>query len=243
MVRYEKVEGDIHIAWGFDDALDGFFLSVVDKRLAWRSESSDDVNKICEKVAMDGGGSYFDLNTYKNGGGFGHRVSDETILAFMLRYKIEISKMDLSKRKAEASDGGYSTMVMTPALPQHISPDSIMKRKARLQDAIVKSVNQPMPIVVARIDRTITELSDQYNIPIVRKGLFPPQTLSSTIFFFAQDAYPQGFQVCSHPDCCLPEKDEVKHKKCSRCKKAVYCSKDCQNDDWKTHKKNCQEIE
>ncbi|KAI6098077.1 hypothetical protein EDD16DRAFT_1664746 [Pisolithus croceorrhizus] len=26
---------------------------------------------------------------------------------------------------------------------------------------------------------------------------------------------------------------------CSRCKKAKYCSKDCQVEDWKAHKKNC----
>ncbi|KAF9173193.1 hypothetical protein BGX21_005547 [Mortierella sp. AD011] len=242
MVRYERVDGDILIAWGFDEVQDGFFLSVTDKRLETRCESSDEVNDICEKVSMGGVGYYFHLNTYKFGG-FGYKVSEETIFAFMLRYKIEIAKMDLSERKVNASDSRYSTMVMGPVLPQHFSPDSVMKRRARLQKIIVGSVNQPVPIVVARIDRTIKELSDQYNIPIVRKGLVPPQTLSSTIFFFAQDAYPQGFQVCSHPDCCLPERDEVKHKKCSRCKNAVYCSKDCQNDDWKTHKKNCQKIE
>ncbi|KAI0156770.1 hypothetical protein GGR57DRAFT_501158 [Xylariaceae sp. FL1272] len=31
-------------------------------------------------------------------------------------------------------------------------------------------------------------------------------------------------------------------KKCSRCREAVYCSHDCQKNDWKTHKKVCARI-
>eukprot|EP00985_Skeletonema_marinoi_P032381 scaffold39118_cov206-Skeletonema_marinoi.AAC.14 len=31
------------------------------------------------------------------------------------------------------------------------------------------------------------------------------------------------------------------NKRCSRCKKTVYCSRDCQRNDWKVHKKTCKE--
>ncbi|PPQ92967.1 hypothetical protein CVT25_000168 [Psilocybe cyanescens] len=31
-------------------------------------------------------------------------------------------------------------------------------------------------------------------------------------------------------------------KRCSRCKSASYCSKECQTADWKTHKRNCEQL-
>ena len=31
-------------------------------------------------------------------------------------------------------------------------------------------------------------------------------------------------------------------KKCSRCKKVAYCSKECQAGNWKTHKYDCQNV-
>ena len=33
------------------------------------------------------------------------------------------------------------------------------------------------------------------------------------------------------------------NKRCSRCKKTAYCSRDCQRDHWKVHKKTCKEAE
>jgi len=35
------------------------------------------------------------------------------------------------------------------------------------------------------------------------------------------------------------KKKECNFKKCAKCKKAWYCSRDCQKEDWKTHKKKC----
>ena len=36
---------------------------------------------------------------------------------------------------------------------------------------------------------------------------------------------------------------KVAHNKCSKCKSAFYCSKDCQTLDWKKHKKMCKKLE
>ncbi|KAF9185269.1 hypothetical protein BGZ51_002744 [Haplosporangium sp. Z 767] len=206
MVRYEKDEGDINIAWGYDEPQCGYFLTVVDRRLEWQAEASKDVNQICEEVSLSGGGSYFNLNTYSIGG-FGFRVSEATIFAFMRRYGIDPTEIDDSERRTKVylHPGGE-----TPEL--RIAPSYIVQRRARLQKIYMESVDKPVPIMVARVDRLVTELSRQYGIPIVREGLMPPSDLARTIFFFAQDAYPTGFKECGHPDCRFPEKDEVKHK-------------------------------
>ncbi|KAG0305302.1 hypothetical protein BGZ99_002146, partial [Dissophora globulifera] len=88
MVRYSKDEGPINVVWGHDETLGGYFLAVVDSRLAWQSEATEDVNEICEDISEDGGGSYFDLNTYRTGG-FGRKVTEKTIFVFMKRYGID----------------------------------------------------------------------------------------------------------------------------------------------------------
>ncbi|KAF9126515.1 hypothetical protein BGX30_015218, partial [Mortierella sp. GBA39] len=59
---------------------------------------SSEVSSITEKVSMDGGGNYFDLNTYRIGG-FGHRVSEKTMFTFMRRYGINPDKI-------KSNDGG-----------------------------------------------------------------------------------------------------------------------------------------
>jgi hypothetical protein len=75
MVRHEKHEGSIHIAWGYDNGCIGYFLAVEDDRLTWEENATKEVNEIAEKVAADGGGSYFDLNTYRIGG-FGYNLHE-----------------------------------------------------------------------------------------------------------------------------------------------------------------------
>jgi len=43
--------------------------------------------------------------------------------------------------------------------------------------------------------------------------------------------------------CQTPETDLRKHKVCSQCKQAFYCSADCQKYDWrKTHKDICKTL-
>ena len=96
MVRYEKEEGHIKISWGHDEALNGYFLSVVDDRLKQLSGAGEDVNEVCGKVSADGGGSYLDLNTYL-AGGFGQRVRETTIFAFMRRYGIDPTTISVDR--------------------------------------------------------------------------------------------------------------------------------------------------
>ncbi len=44
--------------------------------------------------------------------------------------------------------------------------------------------------------------------------------------------------------CAAPESDLRKHKVCSACKQAFYCSADCQKYDWsKKHKVECKELQ
>ncbi|KAF9112177.1 hypothetical protein BGX27_003839 [Mortierella sp. AM989] len=235
MVRFEKNEGRINIAWGHDEALGGYFLTVEDERLSWSKEASSDVNRICEKVAADGGGSYFDMNSYQLGG-FGHKVSEATIFTFMRRYGIDPTKILPNQDKP--------AMVMNPGgeTPQlRIDPTYILERRARIQNQIENSKGKATTILVARVDRTVTELSKQLNVPILRGGLVPPMHLTYTIIFFPQGAYPEGFQECTHPDCRFPEMDDVKYLRCSSCKQVTYCSKVCQKADWKRHKISCQQ--
>ncbi|KAG0258871.1 hypothetical protein BG011_003007 [Mortierella polycephala] len=232
MVRYEKNQGDINIAWGHDEAQSGYFLTIVDKRLQTQIEAGENVNQVCYKVSMDGGGSYFDFNTYRFGG-FGHRVSEATIFTFMRRYGIDPTEIDAGQNKTKIN-------VSQDSSESHIDPSCIKQRRAKFQKLFVESVDNPTVVIVARIDRTITELCGHHNIPIVREGLFPPTNVTRTTIFFAYDAYPLGFKECGHPDCRLPEISKDKHKRCAKCKKVSYCSRTCQVADWKEHKADCQ---
>jgi hypothetical protein len=50
-------------------------------------------------------------------------------------------------------------------------------------------------------------------------------------------------RVCFNPDCYEKEKDGITFQKCSRCKAAIYCSRDCQKAHYKAgHKKVCKKF-
>ncbi|KAF9112176.1 hypothetical protein BGX27_003838 [Mortierella sp. AM989] len=235
MVRFEKNEGHINIAWGHDEALSGYFLAVVDRRLSWDEEANSDVNKICKKVSGSGGGSYFNLNTYRFGG-FGHKVSETTIFTFMKRYGIDPTTI------LPSQDGPI--MLMHPGgetAEMRIDPTYIMQRRERIRKSFVNSNGGAVRILVARFDRTVAEISKEYNIPIVRGCLPPPKDLPYKCIYFHQAAFPNDFRECTHPDCCFPEKHNVKFQKCGGCKQAPYCSKVCQKADWKRHKISCRQ--
>jgi len=49
------------------------------------------------------------------------------------------------------------------------------------------------------------------------------------------------FELCSF--CSSPEGATLKHKRCSQCKQRLYCSTDCQRNDWKkSHKNECKTL-
>jgi hypothetical protein len=90
MPRYEIKGSQISVAYG-TDAMTGVFLSVYDSRLKYNETASEEVNSIASRIgAGDGGGCYFDLHTGM--GGFGHKVSLNTINTFMVRYGVEQSQ-------------------------------------------------------------------------------------------------------------------------------------------------------
>jgi hypothetical protein len=50
-----------------------------------------------------------------------------------------------------------------------------------------------------------------------------------------------AFGLCSF--CSSPEGETIKHKRCSACKQRLYCSIDCQRNDWrKGHKNECKQL-
>ena len=56
-----------------------------------------------------------------------------------------------------------------------------------------------------------------------------------------QDEKENTYKKCTF--CGSPESSTRKHKVCSACKKAFYCSTDCQRFDWKkNHKTECKKL-
>lgn len=87
MVRHEK-RGIIDSAWGYDESLQGYFLSVKDECLESQLEQSAEDRKIVEAVDESGSGYYFQLHTYAVAG-FGYKVSQQAMFKFMRRYGID----------------------------------------------------------------------------------------------------------------------------------------------------------
>ena len=46
MGRHEIIEGNIKVAYGYDQ-IAGYFLSVTDERLEWTTNVSNEVNEVC----------------------------------------------------------------------------------------------------------------------------------------------------------------------------------------------------
>lgn len=121
-----------------------------------------------------------------------------------------------------------------------IDSDYIAERRLKYESAVKLWKNKDNFIIIFRVDRTIFELSKKYNIPILTGDDWPPTYLSYTFFYFMTSGCAKDFKHCCHPDCCFPEHKGVKYNVCSRCKRAPYCSKVCQIDDWKRHKNFCK---
>ncbi|KAF9079462.1 hypothetical protein BGX23_003966 [Mortierella sp. AD031] len=124
MVRHEKNLGATHVAWGYDEGMQGYFLTITDNRLGWREGQSAEVTKVCEKISEDGGGHYLDLNTYPVTG-FGHKVSKETMFTFMKRYGIDPE--EIGSTDTDTVGGGTKEC----AHPDCRMPETVHKRCAR----------------------------------------------------------------------------------------------------------------
>ncbi|KAJ7598139.1 hypothetical protein C8J56DRAFT_848140 [Mycena floridula] len=102
MTRFTIIQGAIEVSYGLDD-ITGYFLSVVDTRLSWDDSATTPVvkksNEIREKIAADGGGSYFELQTGRMG--LGHQVDREVIAGFMKQYGVPEAHVTLVKAGKE----------------------------------------------------------------------------------------------------------------------------------------------
>ncbi|KAF9583460.1 hypothetical protein BGW38_009410, partial [Lunasporangiospora selenospora] len=221
MVRYEKDENRLQIAWGFDDALDGYFMSVTDNRLAWQEGSTNAVDEICRKISIESDGAFFNMNSYRFGG-FGFKVSEDTIFAFMRRYginPIEIERESLPEHTLSAfwPTGGTALedrLDMGGKTPEiRLSPGYIKGRRSALEATIKKNKENftRLPIMLARVDRTVEELAKIHKISILR-GTATAQDLSKSVFFFGEDNEKKGLKECAHPDCRVPERDDEKFR-------------------------------
>ncbi|KAF9291096.1 hypothetical protein BGZ68_005192 [Mortierella alpina] len=181
MVRYTRDEGHIHIAWGHDEFL-GYFFSLYDKRLRSKGDASSEVKMICSHVSEDDTGAYLNLTT---GLGIGKKVSRSTMFTFMVRYGIdpmiiETEPENFHPESFQPETIGPKTIIKTAGgeTPEmRIDPKYIEARKQRLRDQIIRTAESGgrTTVVVGRLDRTIQELSRDYNVPITRASrlLFP----------------------------------------------------------------------
>jgi hypothetical protein len=62
MVQYKIDDGPIQVIYGSDEMI-GVFLTVIDRRLKWKREASEEANKVVEGISEDGGGHYLSLTT------------------------------------------------------------------------------------------------------------------------------------------------------------------------------------
>jgi hypothetical protein len=86
MVRYSIEQGPITVSYG-TDVVSGVFLAVVDSRLIFDGNATERVNNVTSQVGIkDGGGSYFDIHTGKNG--FGERVDNKTMATMLRKYGV-----------------------------------------------------------------------------------------------------------------------------------------------------------
>ena len=75
-------------------------------------------------------------------------------------------------------------------------------------------------------------------VPLAEDALFGAEGKDGFASFFRN----QAIRECANAYRCSVC-DKYTHQRCTRCKMAFYCSKPCQNADWKSHKKTCMPIE
>ena len=73
----------------------------------------------------------------------------------------------------------------------------------------------------------------------ILRGLAEPRPIFTAVDFklYAQTGVPLTVSTCSF---CQKQGDEGKLLTCGRCKIAKYCGKECQKQDWPSHKQRCQ---
>ena len=172
-----EIPGDpISIAYGYDE-LTGVFLAVVDRRLKFDCESSDEVNTVTESIGVrDGGGSYFDLHTGQVG--FGQKVDDDTMATFLRRFGVsddEINELPLHCKDISCKDISYWRNVKPGSSKKRVGSSRVCTTcRVRLSSCNFCSVCHLVPYCGKKCQR------EDWKIHKLFCALNPQQMLSSS---------------------------------------------------------------
>jgi hypothetical protein len=93
MVREERHEGTLTIAWGYDEPCDFYFFDLSDSRLAWHGDDNDEASAFFDTVDRSGGGMFVDVYAGR-GTGTGKQVSVAVMCTLWKRYGVPAEHVD-----------------------------------------------------------------------------------------------------------------------------------------------------
>ncbi|KAJ5368947.1 uncharacterized protein N7496_008707 [Penicillium cataractarum] len=103
---------------------------------------------------------------------------------------------------------------------------------------LADAVSARLRAIGVREELCQVEVSDPDTVDMIEeRWTVMERQLAAAIPFFPDDFAGHVDKSCN--SCGFTPSLDVSLMRCSRCKQAYYCSKDCQMEDWKTHKKNC----
>lgn len=116
-------------------------------------------------------------------------------------------------------------------------PKYRVMRKATLKNQIqqAKLKNKTICLTISRVDCVVTELSEEFKIPILG-GDVDISSRKDPFAFWCPFLTPTAHR-CAYPIC--GDVASSGFKRCGKCKLVRYCSSKCQTAHWKAHKRVC----